>query len=137
MPADNPAQQYEPALAIETPTLYRCNVYRYHSGLSRLYIRVFKGLAQAPSFYLFFSDVGYFDGPMNWHSVDLRRAPAAECLRLMQAVGMVDDFMLDDPEPRLALAEAAHLYVFLTPITQIRLIAGQVVRLDQIPDDLR
>ncbi|MEO0562847.1 MAG: hypothetical protein AAF125_12120 [Chloroflexota bacterium] len=136
MTDSHPSDAYETALDIETPVLYRCNVFRYHSGLSRLYVRVFKGLAQAPSFYLFFSDVGYFEGPMNWKGADLRRAPSADCLSLMQTVGLVEDFMLDDPETRLALAEAAHLYVFRTSQTEVRLIAGEVVRLQDVPEDL-
>lgn len=121
---------------LETPQLYRCNVFRYNSGLSRLYIRVFKGRNEAPSFYLFFSDVGYFAGPMNWQSADFHIAPAEECLALMRDAGMVEDFLLGDEETRQALAEAAHLYRVRTAHTMVQLIAGEAVMLQDLPDDL-
>lgn len=121
---------------IETPQLYSCNVFRYHSGLSRLYIRVFKGKNEAPSFYLFFSDVGYFEGPMNWQSIDFQQATADECLSLMQQTGMVEDFMLDDEETRNALAEAIHLYRVKTPHTIVQIIGGEAVILKELPDDV-
>jgi hypothetical protein len=128
--------QSEPVFDIQTPDLYRCNVMRYHSSLSKLYIRVFKGMSEAPSFYIFFSDVGYFEGPMNWKGVRLQRASAGQCLSLMKKVGLVEDFMLDDPETRLALAEAAHLYTFHTPLTTIHIIAGEAVKLDNVPEEI-
>jgi len=122
---------------IKTPKLYRCNVYRYHSGLSKLYIRVFKGVNETPSFYLFFSDVGYFEGPMNWSSADFQVAPADDCLDLMRDVGLVENMMLEDPDTREALAEAAHLYTVQAAHTVVRIIAGEAVKLEDVPDDMR
>ncbi|MFZ4816046.1 MAG: hypothetical protein ACOYL5_16035 [Phototrophicaceae bacterium] len=127
----------ESVFELDAPKLYRCNVFRYFSGLSRLYIRVFKGRNEAPSFYLFFSDVGYFEGPMNWQSADFRRLSPEDCLSLMGQTGMVEDFLLDDPDTRDALKEAAHLYIVQTPHTTIRIIAGELVMLQKLPDDLR
>lgn len=121
---------------IQTPGIYKCNVFRYHSGLSKLYIRVFKSANSAPSFYIFFSDVGYFEGPMNWTSVDLRMAPPSQCLDLMRDTGLVEDFMLDDEDTRQALADATHLYVIQTAHTTIRIIAGEAVMLNDAPNDI-
>ncbi len=115
------------------PKRYSCNVFRYHSSLSRLYIRVFEGLKDAPSFYLLFTDVGYFEGPMNWRGVDFVRADAEDCLSLMVATGMVDDMMLDDLDTRQALAEAAYLYTLQTGHSRIRIIAGEAVKLQNLP----
>lgn len=121
---------------IKTPGMYRCNVFKYNSGLSKLYIRVFKSVNSAPSFYIFFCDVGYFEGPMNWTSADFQVRPADECLDLMQAVGLVEDFRLDDEEIKKALAEAAHLYTVKTTHTTIRIIAGDAVMMTEIPDEI-
>ncbi len=98
-----------------------------------MYIRVFEGLKDAPSFYLLFTDVGYFEGPMNWRGVDFVRASADDCLSLMVATGMVDDMYLDDPDTRQALAEAAHLYTLQTEHSRIRIIAGEAVKLQELP----
>jgi hypothetical protein len=122
---------------IDSPQIYRCNVFRYHSGLSRLYIRVFKGMSTAPSFYLLFSDVGYFEGPMNWQGVAFQRDTPEACLDFMARVGMVADLMLDDPDTRAALSEAAHLYTMQTPQNVIHIIAGDAVRLPEIPEALQ
>lgn len=120
---------------IEHPKIYRCNVLRYDSGLSRLYIRVFKGMSVAPSFYLFFSDVGYFEGPVNWEGVGFNIESSEKCLSLMVDTGMVRDIMLDDPDTRLALAEAAQLYTLQTPHSTIRIVAGSAVKMDKLPGD--
>ena len=118
---------------IKTPHLYRCHVHRYYSGLSRLYVRAFKEDAQEPAFYLLFSDVGYFEGPMNWQGVHFRRAPAQECLSLMQKSGMLQG---TPPEMLDALAEVIHLYVLDTPQTPVKIVAGNATRLNEIPSEL-
>jgi hypothetical protein len=135
MPINN---QSKSVFEITRPEEYRCNVYRYSSSLSKLYVRVFKGMAESPSFYLLFSDVGYFDGPMNWSGVDVQRASAEDCLALMVHVGMVTDFMLDDLDTREALAEAAHLYSVQTHDAgyTVRIIAGEVIMLADVPDNI-
>ncbi|MFN8371735.1 MAG: hypothetical protein U0694_02505 [Anaerolineae bacterium] len=118
---------------IKTPQIYRCNVHRYHNKLSRLYIRAFKGEAQEPAFYLLFTDVGYFEGPMNWQGVGFRLAPARECLTLMQKAGLLAGVQ---PELASAIAEMTHLYLLDTPATIIKIIAGQATRLNEIPTDI-
>ena len=120
---------------IKAPNLYRCNVYRYSSTLSQLYIRVFKGMSVAPSFYLFFSDVGYFEGPMNWEGVDFQMQPADDCLSLMRDMGMVEDFLLDDPDTREALTESVHLYTVKTRHSTIRIVGGEAVMMADVPPE--
>ncbi|MEO1440773.1 MAG: hypothetical protein AAFV33_10240 [Chloroflexota bacterium] len=120
---------------IKAPNLYRCNVYRYSATLSQLYIRVFKGMSVAPSFYLFFSDVGYFEGPMNWEGADFQKATSEECISLMRKTGMVQDFLLDDPETREALTESVYLYTVETQHTTIRIIAGEAVLMPDVPSE--
>ncbi len=122
---------------IDTTQDYHCNVFRYSSRLSRLYIRVFKSGSDAPSFYLFFPDVGYFEGPMNWQGAVFHKAPANECLDLMVRAGLVQNIMLDDPETRAALAESVHLYrVKTSSEVTVRIIAGDASKLDDVPDDM-
>jgi hypothetical protein len=114
---------------IKTPQLYRCHVYRYHSTLSRLYVRAFKGAAQDPAFYLLFSDVGYFEGPMNWQGVQFRLAPTNKCLALMQRSAMLEGVSVD---MLAALGEIARLYVLDLPQAQVRIVAGQATKLNKV-----
>lgn len=125
-----------PAFEIATPTLYRCHLHYYHSRLSRLYVRCFKGMATEPAFYLLFADVGYIDAPVNWQGVGFQIAPLEECLSLMGRVGLVDPRWLEDAETRAALGDATRLYVLETPNTPIQIIAGAASRLDALPPEL-
>lgn len=120
----------------DTPSDCRCNVYRYHSGLSRLYIRVFKGMSEEPLCYLLFSDVGYYEGPFNWQGADFQRGHPDDCLQLMGDAGLVENIMLDDPDTRAALAEAVHLYRVETGFQPVQIIAGDAIRLEAAPDDV-
>jgi hypothetical protein len=116
---------------IKTPHLYRCHIHRYYSGLSRMYVRVFKGDAKEPAFYVLFSDVGYYEGPMNWQGISIRIAPPQECLALMQKNGLLDGVV---PEMLNAITEVAHLY--LLESAPVKIIAGHAARLSEIPQEL-
>ncbi|NWF70780.1 MAG: hypothetical protein HXY40_16980 [Chloroflexi bacterium] len=110
---------------------YVCHVHRYYSGLSRLYVRAFKGRAPEPAFYLLFSDVSYFEGPLNWQGAGFRKAAAADCHALMQRAGLLDNV----PREMLpTLLEVTHLY--LLDSAPLRIVAGHAVRLTQIPPEL-
>ena len=85
-------------------------------------------------FYFFFTDVGYYEGPLNWKGASLRQANAQASLNLLVKLGMVHNFLLDDPDTRSALADSAKLYLFRTKLTTIRLIAGQAMKLDTLPE---
>lgn len=122
--------------SIPTPQLYRCHIHHYHSRISRLYIRCFKGAAAEPAFYLLFADVGYIDAPVNWQGVGFYQAADDHCLTLMAKLGLIDPAFLQDAETRAALAESAHLYLLDTPQTQIRIIAGAASKLDSVPPEL-
>lgn len=122
---------------LTTPTLYRCHIYRYYSGLSRVYLRVFKGQQEIPAFYILFSDVGYIEAPINWQSADFRIAPAEECIALMLKTGLVGEAILTFPDAYAALTDTAKLYWVETPHTPVRLIAGSVALLPDLPADLK
>jgi hypothetical protein len=121
------------AFNIKTPQIYRAHVYRYHSKLSRLYVRAFKEDAKEPAFYLLFSDVAYFEGPMNWQGVHFHIAPPQESLTLMQKSGILMDA---PPEMLQAIAEVTHLYILDSPPTTVKIIAGHAARLNEIPPEL-
>ena len=121
---------------ISNPYLYRCHVHHYHSRLSRLYLRVFKGQQQTPAFYLLFSDVGYIDGPINWQGADFRIAPAEDCIELMLQTGMIGEAVLQFPDAYASLTATSRLYVVETAHTPVRIIAGSAALLRQIPDEL-
>lgn len=122
---------------LPTPMLYRCHVHRYFSGLSRLYIRVFKGQQNIPAFYLLFSDVGYYEGPISWQGADFSIASEQEAIDLMLKVGMVGEAILQYPDAYASITENAKLYVITTMYTPVRFIAGGGSLLPDIPDELK
>lgn len=122
---------------LPAPQRYRCHVHRYFSGLSRLYIRVFRGEQDAPAFYLMFTDVGYFEGPINWEGADFCIASPEDCLHLMLQTGMVGEAILQFPDAYLPLTEHARLYVVRTSHQPVRFIAGSAQTLTDVPPDLR
>lgn len=121
---------------IRTPQTYRCQVYRYFSGLSRLYLTAFRPQQTIPAFYLLFSDVGYFDGPMSWQSIDFHIAPSQQCIDLMLRTGLVGPAILQFPDAYASITEAAHLYIVDTPHLPVRIIAGSTALLTEVPATL-
>lgn len=121
---------------LKTPQLYRCHVHRYHSTLSRLYVRAFKGQSQDVAFYLLFSDVGYFEGPINWVGANFQMHPPEECFAMMIRSGMVDAELMQDAEVRAHFAETVHLYVLVTPQAQLKIIAGSAALLESVPENI-
>jgi hypothetical protein len=125
-----------PAFDIPSPQLYRCQVYRYFSGLSRLYVSAFKPYQTTPAFFLLFSDVAYFEGPMGWESADFRHAPHDECVALLLEAGIIGEAVRQFPDAYAAITEAANLYVVRAPHTCVRVIAGSAALLPEIPASL-
>lgn len=121
---------------LPTPILYRCHVLHYHTRLSRLYLRAYKGQSQTPAFYLLFSDVGYFDGPMTWQGADFGIAESEVCIALMLSVGMIGEAILQFPDAYASITDTARLYVVTTTHTPVRLIASAVSLLTEIPSEL-
>lgn len=122
--------------ALKSPELYRCQVYRYFNGLSRLYIGVFKPYQSVPSFYLLFSDAGYFEGPLNWQGADFEIASDEACIQLMLHCGMIGEAILTFPNAYASITETAHLYRAYTQHTPVQIIAGSATVLPDIPDNL-
>ncbi len=118
---------------VKAPQMYRCQAYRYFNGLSRLYIAAFKPQQNIPAFYLLFSDVGYFEGPLSWQSVDFYTAPADDCIALMLRTGMIGEAILTFPDAYASITDAAQLYRVDTPHTPVQIIASSVTLLAEIP----
>ncbi|QPC82712.1 hypothetical protein G4Y79_24010 [Phototrophicus methaneseepsis] len=121
---------------ITEPERYRCQVYHYHSRLSRLYLRVFKEQNQQPSFYLLFSDVAYFDCPVTWQGAQFDIAEYDECLQLMLDSGLVGQAILRFPGAYASLTEYTRLYRAPGPPRPIQIIAGSGSLLQRLPNDL-
>lgn len=128
-PADN-------IFGIAQPMIYRCHIHRYYSGLSRLYVRAFKGQQQVPAFYLLFSDVGYIEGPVNWQGVDFHIAPQQECLDLMLQTGMIGPAILQFPDAYASITDYARLYVARAAHSPLRIIASSAALLNDLPAEL-
>jgi hypothetical protein len=121
---------------IKAPQLYRCQVYRYFSGLSRLYLSVFKPQQTIPAFYVLFSDVAYFEGPMGWDGVHFQIAPTSACIELLLETGIIGEAVLQFPDAYAAITDTARLYMLQTVQTRVRIIASSVTQLDSVPAGL-
>jgi hypothetical protein len=123
---------------ITRPDQYRCQVHHFHSRVSRLYLRVFKGASDTPAFYLLFTDVGYMDCPITWTGADFAIAPADDCIQLLLQAGLIGRAILQYPNAYASITDHAKLYTATTTTeTQVRLIASRATMLQQLPDDLR
>ncbi len=122
--------------ALQGAAMYRCQVYRYFNGLSRLYLSVFKPYQQVPFCYILFSDVGYFEGPMSWESADFFKAPPEQCIDLMLKTGLIGEAIFTFPDAYASITETMNLYSVRTPHKPIRIIAGGAIRMDSIPEGL-
>jgi hypothetical protein len=121
---------------LRTPQLYRCQVYRYFSGLSRLYLSVFKPYQSTPDFYLLFADVAYFEGPVAWESADFHIADPQDCIDLMLKSGIIGEAVLQFPDAYASITATARLYLVKRPQSPVRIIASSASRLEQVPADL-
>lgn len=121
---------------LPAPLLYRCHVLYYHTRLSRLYLRAFKGQQQAPAFYLLFSDVGYFEGPMTWQGADFSLASHDDCVALLLRTGMIGEAVLQFPDAYATITETARLYTVRTTHTPVQIIASSATMLMDLPADL-
>lgn len=121
---------------ISNPDQYRCQVYHYHSRLSRLYVRVFKGPATIPVFYLLFTDVAYFECPVNWQGAAFDIAGQDDCIALMLETGLIGQAILQFPNAYASITDYARLYQVRTKSKPIRIIANSASMLQHLPDDL-
>ena len=117
--------------------IYRCQVHHYHSRVSRLYLRVYKGQVDIPVFYLLFSDVAYFDCPVNWQGVDFGIADSDDCIALMLEAGLVGRAILQFPNAYASLTDYARLYVAETSANRpVKIIANSANMVKSLPADI-
>jgi hypothetical protein len=121
---------------ITDPDQYRCQVYHYHTRLSRLYMRVFKGAAENPVFYLLFTDVALMDCPVNWQGADFEIAAAEDCIGLMLEAGLIGKAILQFPGAYASLTDYARLYRVETTHRPIQIIANSASLLHQLPKEI-
>lgn len=118
---------------ITQPELYRCQLYHYHSKLSRLYLRIFKGQMDTPVFFLLFSDVGYIDCPINWQGANFCTAQREMCIQLMLETGLIGQAILQFPNAYASITDYARLYQVQTPSRLIQIVASSASLLQQPP----
>jgi hypothetical protein len=121
---------------ITDPALYRCQVYHYHARLSRLYVRVFKGTSEIPVFYLLFTDVAFFDCPVNWQGADFQIGTQDECIALLLEAGLIGKAILQFPGAYASITDYARLYTVAAPNRVIRFIANSASMIQQLPKEL-
>jgi hypothetical protein len=122
---------------LKAPMLYRCSVLHYHTRLSRLYVRAFRPHQNTPEFYLLFSDVGYFEGPMSWEGADFGLASHQDCIDLMLRTGLIGEAILQFPDAYASITETARLYFVQTTHTPVFIIASSATMLQDVPNELK
>jgi hypothetical protein len=124
---------------ISKPESYRCQILHYHNRLSRLYLAVYKGQDRAapPVFYVLFSDVAYFECPVNWEGADFVIAEADDCIELLLEAGLIGKAILQFPKAYASITEYARLYIVETQADkQVRIIASSANMIHNLPDEL-
>ena len=121
---------------ITNPEQYRCQVYHYHARLSRLYLRVFRAQMESAAFYLLFSDVAYFQCPVNWQGADFTILSQDDCIGLMLEAGLVGEAILRFPGAYASLTDYARLYEVQGTRKPIRIIASSATLLQRLPNEI-
>ena len=124
---------------ISKPEQYRCQILHYHNRLSRLYLAIYKGQDRAaePVFYILFSDVAYFDCPVNWEGVNFNIATSEACIELLLAAGLIGKAILQFPKAYASITEYARLYVAETQADRsVRIIASSANMIHSLPAEL-
>lgn len=121
---------------VTDPAEYRCQILHYHARLSRLYLRVFKGAADYPAFYLLFADVAYLDCPAAWQGANFQIADPDECIALMLETNLIGKAILQYPGAYASITDYARLYMVKTSGRPVRLIANSASMLNSLPDGI-
>ena len=122
---------------ITDPTEYRCQIYHYHSRVSRLYISLLKGQQNIPIMHLLFSDVAFFDCPVNWQGADFSIGDKDACIELMLERGLIGQAILQFPNAYASITDYARLYVCVTSTgVPVRLIANAASMIKSLPPEL-
>jgi hypothetical protein len=76
---------------ISKPEQYDCRIRNYGIGHSRLRIRVRNRLNSKDTFYLSFTSVAYYSGPMGWNSANFTVKSDKEMLTILRLIEKFDD----------------------------------------------
>lgn len=71
------------ALLLPNAEKYWCQIYHYNLGHSELSIHL---VYETENYYLHFSGVRYFCGPMIWQGANFQLASAEQCLELVRRI---------------------------------------------------
>jgi len=124
---------------ISKPETYRCQILHYHNRLSRLYLAVYKGQDRnaEPVFYVLFSDVAYFDCPVNWEGASFSIASSEDCIALLLEAGLIGKAILQFPKAYASITDYARLYIAETQADRpIRIIASSANMVNKLPAEL-
>jgi hypothetical protein len=109
---------------------YHCRVWSYLASHSALLVRAYKEDFQTDdTWYLLFSGVVYFEGPITWVVVDFNFGSPNESLGLIRKSGAFGD-MPDD-----YLLKHYHLFKIKTGNGEVKILASNISRGNEIPGD--
>jgi hypothetical protein len=111
-------------LTIKNPEQYYCTVWNYQVGHSEMFVRVYKTDvkdAENDAFYLIFQVVSYFEGPLNWPSLNLRVGNVEECRKILTQIGL--HFTKEIIE-----TDYYQLFTFTLPHTEVKIIARNLLK---------
>ena len=113
--------------SFENPDQLDCCVWQYAAGHSEMGIQLFdndKGL----TYFLEFTAVHYFSGPLKWRSADFHFHPWSESLPLLQELGQIPTIK-DVPEQtrKMIVGQLFKLYTVTAvhPKLEIKILSAQ------------
>jgi hypothetical protein len=80
---------------IQRPEMMECSITSYKWNRQILTVKI-KRENSPEVFYLRFTRVEFFAGPMMWKGADFRTGSDADCLELLQMTGRIGEFATED-----------------------------------------
>jgi hypothetical protein len=119
----------ENVFALEEAENYNCIVWRYQIAHSTLLLRLDlpnKFRDKATTYYLAFSGVYYFEGPIRWQSAAFQLGNKDELGEIVDRVEKAASMSADEREA--FITEYSHLYKVVTPDFEVKIIANRKAR---------
>ncbi len=112
-------------LKIDVPQSCSCRVWRYMYSHSMLSINAFQ-LNPEKTYYLLFTSVEFYEGPLFWEGADYQIGSSGHCLDILHRTERFDDI------PDAHLSKSFKLFVF-PGASPVRIIAANVRVFEEDP----
>ena len=111
---------------------YSCHVFTYELGHSGLYIGVsHRTRPTETAFYLYFTDVRYFQCPVSWSGLGFEMLEDAQ-----EHLNILTELRCFKAYPKDFLLRATKVYLIDTPHLDVKIVAGEVEQTQLLPQHL-